>query len=198
MYIGGGGCQPFESIQTENLISSGNLFPANGVIFVEDNLWIDGQIDDAQLTMAAARIGATPSQEKSIIVNNDLIYTNYDGTDKLGLIAQRNISVGLYSEDDLRIDAAVIAQNGRVGRNYYNEGCSSTYWQRRTITVFGALTTNQRYGFAWICGSTWTWGDSCDSGYETRNIEYDQNLSLVPPPFFPTVGDYTILDWRER
>ncbi|OGY29955.1 MAG: hypothetical protein A3F35_02915 [Candidatus Woykebacteria bacterium RIFCSPHIGHO2_12_FULL_45_10] len=182
-------------------------FPNNGVIFVEDKLWIDGRIDSASLTVVAARIGATTSQEKSIIINNDLEYTNYDGTDKLGLIAQHDVSVGLVSEgafsgsadnQDLRIDAAMIAQNGRVGRNYFARSCSSTYYQRNSVTIYGSIATNQRYGFTWICGSTWTIGDSCDSGYQSRTINYDPNIALNPPPYFPKIGTYAILDWREE
>jgi hypothetical protein len=196
-----------DKINNQQIVSSGRPFPANGVIFVEDKLWIDGQINGAYLTIAAAKIGATDGQQEPIIINNDLKYTNYDGSDKLGLIAQSDISVGLYSEGsftgtdeqkELRIDAALIAQNGRVGRNYFDPSCDSTYYQRYKITVYGSVATNKRYGFAWICGNDWTKGDSCDSGYQYRNIIFDQNLITVPPPFFPTIGNYAILDWREK
>jgi len=182
-------------------------FPGNGVIFVEDKLWIDGRIDSAALTIVAAKIGATGSQEKSIIINSDVEYTNYDGTDSLGLIAQRDISVGLVSEgafsgsndnQELRIDAAMIAQNGRIGRNYFARSCNSTYYQRKQITIYGSIATNQRYGFTWICGGSWDLGDSCDSGYQNRTINYDSNLALVPPPYFPKIGTYAIIDWREE
>jgi len=115
--------------------------------------------------------------------------------------------VGLFSEGDfsgtddakeLRIDAALIAQNGRVGRNYFSRSCSSTYYQRNIVTVYGAIATNRRYGFTWICGNSWTENDACDSGYKDRNIIYDQNLTGSPPPNFPTIGNYAILDWREE
>jgi len=196
-----------DKITDETKVSLGNSFPSNGVIFVEDKLWVEGQINGAALTIAAAKIGATQNEYKSIIINHDLKYTNYDGSDKIGLVAQGNISVGLYSDgsfsgtDDqkeLRVDAAMIAQNGRVGRNYFARDCDSTYYQRNIITVYGSISTNQRYGFAWICGDTWTRNDPCDSGYETRNLNFDQNMTLSPPPFFPTTGTYAILDWREE
>ena len=203
----GNNWQTTDGISSQSLISAGVPFPANGIIFVEDKLWIDGKINGAKLTIAAATLPDNPATNKSIIINNDLEYTNYDGTDKIGLITQADISVGLFSEgafsgtDDakeLRIDAALIAQNGRVGRNYFSRSCSSTYYQRNIVTVYGAIATNRRYGFTWICGNSWTENDACDSGYKDRNIIYDQNLTGSPPPNFPTIGNYAILDWREE
>ncbi len=169
-------------------------FPSNGIIFVADDLWIDGQIEGAWLTVAAATL--PESTDRSIFINSDLKYTNLDGQDKIGLIAQKDISVGLVSEGDfsgnagqkeLRIDAALLAQKGRVGRNYYSSNCGPTY-VRNIITVYGSIATNQRYGFAYSDGT----------GYKTRNLTYDQNLSVAPPPSFPTIGNYAILDWREK
>ena len=169
--------------------------PSNGIIFVEDNLWIDGRIDGAWVTIAAATL--PESTDRSIFINSDLKYTNYDGQDKIGLIAQKDISVGLNSEgafsgsDDqkeLRIDGALLAQKGRVGRNYYTSGCSATYYRRNILSVYGSIGTNKRYGFAYTDGT----------GYQVRNLTYDQNLSVAPPPLFPTIGNYAILDWREK
>ena len=187
------------------LVPLNRPFPSNSVIFIEDKLWLDGQINSAELTIVAARIGATPAQEKSVIINNDLEYTNYDGTDKLGVVAQKNVTVGYSSEgafsgsadnQELRIDAAMIAQTGRIGRNYYNNpnppywwytNCGASY-TRNNITVYGSIATNQRYGFAFTDGT----------GYQNRNLLYDPYLTLSPPPYFPKTGSYTILSWKER
>jgi hypothetical protein len=94
------------------------------LIFLDDNVWVNGAINTARLTIAAGRFPDDSTTRRSITINNDLTYTNYDGTDTIGLIAQKNINVGLFSEDDLRIDAAIIAQNGRAGRYYYGDGGS--------------------------------------------------------------------------
>ncbi|OHA86960.1 MAG: hypothetical protein A3A96_03415 [Candidatus Zambryskibacteria bacterium RIFCSPLOWO2_01_FULL_39_39] len=168
-------------------------FPSNGLIFVEDNVWVNGQINGARLTIAAGRFPDNPAQRKSITVNNDLLYTNYDGTDVLALVAQNNINAGLVSENDLRIDAAMIAQNGRVGRYYYrpptggNDRCSP-YHLRNEITLYGMIATYQRYGFSYNDGT----------GYQIRNIIYDANLLYSPPPSFPLTSDqYEILSWEE-
>lgn len=181
------------SIQNQQLI--GNYpFPANGIIFLEDDIFVDGQINGGRLTIVAAFLPDNPPFRKNIIVNNDLLYTNYDGSDVLGLIAQGNVTVGLVSEDDLRIDAALIAQNGRVGRYYYrppgggSQRCSPNH-VRQIITLWGMIATNQRYGFAYTDGT----------GYQTRNLNYDGSLLYGPPPSFPLTSDqYVTLTWEEE
>lgn len=169
--------------------------PANGLIFAEDTLWVEGQIDSARVTIAAARFPDTASTRKSIIVNNDLKYTNFDGTDVIALIAQNNIHVGLFSDTDLEVHGALIAQNGRIGRYYYDpptngagtNRCGTNVY-RNSITLYGMLATNQRYGFAYTDGT----------GYDTRTITYDTNLLYAPPPNFPLASDkYQIILWEE-
>ncbi|HEY4478529.1 MAG TPA: hypothetical protein VI775_01670 [Candidatus Paceibacterota bacterium] len=178
----------WDSWTINNQSSLGNHpIPVNGVIFVEDHVWVDGHIDTARVTIAAGRFPDNPSTRKSIIINNDLLYTNYDGQDSIALVAQGDISTGLSSENDLRIDAAVIAQNGRVGRFYYSWRCGVGY-ERDTITLFGMIASNLRYGFAYTNGT----------GYNIRNIIYDQNLLYSPPPSFPLTSDqYTTISWDE-
>ena len=172
-------------------------FPSNNLLFAEDHVWVDGQISNARITIAAGRFPEAPGQHKDIIINKDLLYTTYDGQDSIALISQGSISTGMNSEDDLRIDAALIAQNERVGRYYYRppywhnnsyrEACDP-YHTRSTITLYGMLATNDRYGFAYSDGS----------GYQTRNIIYDANLLYSPPPHFPLTSDhYEIISWKE-
>lgn len=161
--------------------------PANGLIFVEDNVWVEGQIDTARVTVAAGRFPDNPSTRPNITVNNNLLYTHYDGQDVLSLIAQGNINVGLSSADDLRVDAALVAQNGRAGRYYYSSSCGSAY-QRDSLTLYGMIGTNGRYGFAYTDGT----------GYDTRTITYDANLLYGPPPSFPLTSDqYQTISWDE-
>jgi hypothetical protein len=167
--------------------------PANGLIFVDDDVWVEGQINTARVTIAAARFPDSVSTRKNIIVNNDLKYTNYDGSDVIALIAQNNITTGWVSEDDLIIDGALIAQNGRVGRYYYrpagnSQNRCSPYHTRTLLTLTGMIASNQRYGYAFSDGT----------GYETRVINYDTNLLYSPPPNFPLASDkYQIVLWEE-
>lgn len=178
------------SIQTETLLASNVDIPANGLIFTEDDVWVDGQIDTARVTVAAARFPDNPATRASIIVNNNLLYTNYTGTDTIGLIAQSYIRIGYDSADTLRIDGALIAQSGALWRDYYRSQCGSSY-VRTQITTYGSMISNQRYTFSWWCGSF------C-SGYATQISTYDVNLLYAPPPSFPLTTDkYQILSWDE-
>lgn len=169
-------------------------FPNNGIIFLEDDIYVSGQIDGARLTIVAAFLPDNPPFRKNIIINDDVLYTNYDGTDVIGLIAQGNINIGILSEDDLRIDAALIAQNGRVGRYYYRPASGPStrcapYDVRQTITLWGMIATNERYGFAYTDGT----------GYQNRNLYYDGNLLYGPPPDFPLTSDqYITISWEEE
>jgi len=161
--------------------------PANGLIFVEDNVWINGQIDTARITVASGVFPDSANTRKSIFINQDLLYTNYDGQDVIGLIAQKDITVGMMSEDDLRIDAALMAVNGRAGRYYYSSYCSP-YHLRSVITLYGMIGTSKRYGFAYTNGT----------GYDIRTIIYDANLLYGPPTSFPLTSDkYSTISWDE-
>ncbi len=185
------------SIQNQTLL--GNYAnPTNGIIFLEDHVWVDGTINTARITIAAGRFPDNVTTRRSITVNNNLLYTNYDGQDVLALIAQDNINVGMVSADNLRIDAALMAQNGRAGRYYYQPNANypsgggqakcSPYHQRASLTLYGMIGTALRYGFAYTDGT----------GYVTRNIIYDANLLYGPPPSFPLTSDqYTNVFWQE-
>ncbi|NTW14120.1 MAG: hypothetical protein HGA31_03765 [Candidatus Moranbacteria bacterium] len=158
--------------------------PQNGVIFVEGNVWLSGQINGRKVTIVAANLSGS-GDSRSVFIPNDLQYTNYDGTDIIGVIGQDDVEIPRDSDTSLRIDAALLAQQGRVGRADYGTSDHKT-----VITVFGAMATNQRYGFAWTNGSQ-------DWGYTTRNLYYDNNLLYYPPPYFPTGTQYQVDLWEE-
>ncbi len=176
------------SVGTQTL--QGNYaFPPNGIIFIEDHVVVDGQINGARLTITAADLPVPTdmSKFKNIIVNDDLSYSNYDGTDSIGLIGQGGVLVGMASDNNLKIDAALIAQNDQVGRPYYS-GDNCVYQNRSTISLYGMIASHDRYGFAYTDGT----------GYTTRNISYDANMLYAPPPSFPLTSDnYQILSWQE-
>lgn len=161
--------------------------PANGLIFIEDHVWAEGQINSARVTLAAGRFPDNSATRPNIMINNNLLYTNYDGQDVISLISQGNINAGLSSPDTFRVDAALVAQNGRVGRYHYSSSCGTGY-NRTKITLYGMIASNARYGFAYTDGT----------GYDERDIIYDANLLYGPPPSFPLTGDqYQIVSWQE-
>ena len=163
---------------------SNYALPTDGVIFVENNVWISGIINNNRVTVVGANL--ISSSQKNVYIGNDIRYTDYDCSDIIGIIAQNDINIFRASEDDLRIDAAMIAQSGRIERPHYTGGGGNLY--KTTITVFGAMATNQRYGFAWTDGT----------GYATRNLYFDNNLLYCPPPYFPTGTQYKMDLWEER
>ncbi len=179
------------SIKTQSLIGNYPV-PLNGVVFVNDDLWVDGIIKNARVTIVAGLVGNTdPAKNSNITVNSDLIYSDYDGSSVIGLISQGNVNVGLMSKDDLRIDGALVAEKGRVGRFYYSTSCSvsgTMYYDRNSITLHGMIATYIRYGF----------GYTDHTGYDIRNIYYDANLLYGPPPSFPqATNQYQVISWQE-
>lgn len=168
------------------LIGTYNI-PANGLIFFEDHVWVEGNISNTRVTLASGRFPDNSSTRTSITVNADINYTYTDGRDVIALIAQNNVNVGLYSDNTLDIDAALMAQNGRIGRYYYGSSCSASYI-RQQLTLYGMIATYARYGFAYTDGT----------GYTTRTITYDANLLYGPPPSFPLTSDqYSTISWEE-
>ena len=161
-----------------------NVIPNDSVIFVDNNAWVQGKIDGKRVTIVAADL-VNGSAAKNIFIGKDITYTNTDGSDIIGLIAQNDIEIIKPSNNILTINAALLAQNGRIGRSNY--GSSDI---KSTITVSGAMATSKRYGFAWTNGvSSW--------GYTTRNLYYDNNLLYFPPPYFPTGTQYLMDLWEE-
>jgi hypothetical protein len=182
--------QSFTASTNEINNYSGNwsnyAIPDNGVIYVENNVWLEGTVDGRRVTIVAANL--ISSAKKTMYLGKDVRYTNYDCTDMIGLVGQNDVEVYRQSNNILRIDAALIAQSGRVGRSNY----TGPYAIRDTITIFGSIVSNQRYGFAWadIPGNH-------VSGYQNRNITYDNNLLYCPPPYFPTGTQYELDLWEE-
>lgn len=187
-----------DDFDRETLVGNYNI-PANcGIIFIEDDLWIDGVLD-GKVTVVAAKLPDSSSNPQ-IVINGNLTYKAKDGSDSLGLISQSDIYVPLYAaEDNLEIDGALMAQKGHVFRKYYtNSGHYSLPWEarnyvlRNSITIYGVIITNTVWTWSWVSGS-----GSTVSGYKNTETLYDPNLTYNPPPGFPAAGDYQFLDWEE-
>lgn len=173
-------------IITETVIDT-YPYPSDGIIFFEDNLWVEGKINNQRITILAADPEANSGQKKGMYIPNPILYTNYDGTDTIGLITQKNIFVTRNAPFDMEIDAAMIAKEGKI-----------------MIEQYGILKGNMRvYGsMAHNTGLVWTYGNPdtkvWSSGYVTTETIIDENNVLSPPPQFPTTGAYSVLSWREE
>lgn len=161
-----------------------------GLIYVEDNVWVEGVVD-RKVTIVAANTINTGIAPNAMLPDN-LTYAATDGTDGLTLIAENNILITPDSPQNMTLNGIFVAQNGAFGRNLYS--CPGSYEPRGTLTILGTTVSNLRTGTKWMNGCGW----SGDAGYQNRIDAYDRNLSTDPPPFTPqTSTDFEFLDWRE-
>ena len=161
------------------------------LVFVEDNLWIEGEIG-ARMTIISANL-EDPNEETDIWLPGDITYKVKDGTNELLLVGQRNVLIAPNSPDSMEIAATVIAQKGHFGRNYYSCWDYPSYCIKDYLEMYGAVVSNGRVGTQW----TNSWGGVA-SGYKKRENIYDPNQSLNAPPFLPkTSEEMQLISWKE-
>ncbi len=152
--------------------------PANGYIYVEDNVWVDGTVN------GRATVGTATG--KSIMINGNVLYSAKDGGDVLGLIAEQNILIPHDSPENLEVDAAVLAQNGAAKRYYYPSD------MKTSLTIYGSVISSGLWTWSWVSG-----GGAVVSGYRNTNATYDANLTYGPPIGFPVGSEYNLISWEE-
>lgn len=177
-------------INNETLYGTYTIPAACGLIFVEDNVWVEGTID-SKVTIVAANVTTTGVAPNAMLPNN-LTYQATDGTDGLTLIAENDVLITPNSPTNMTLNGVFIAQGGAFGRNYY--ACPSSYEPRGTLTILGTTVSNLRTGTRWPTGCGGSGG-----GYQSRIDAFDRKLSTDPPPFTPnTSTDYQFVDWRQE
>ena len=184
------GCENlYQNITGETVLGTYSIVD-KPIIFAEDHVWVEG-IVNGRVTVVAARFPIDVNK-MNIWIPNNLTYIAKDGHSSLGLFAQNNIYYGLNVPNDFAIDAALLAQNGRIIRhNYKVTGCSNySSAVRNSLTIYGSVISNQK--------SYWNFGTGPTSGFRTRTITYDSNLYLNPPPYFPDQGEYEFISWEEK
>ncbi len=178
------------TFKTTSLVSE--PAPANGIIYASDNVFVSGTVH-GRYTVVAATLPSSPNTYRDITAIDNLTYTAKDGTDVLGLVAQKDFLVGPLSPLNMEIDAAILAQNGRAYRPYcWNDSCGPMYNIRDNITIYGSVGSLSYWNWTWV-----NQYNQVISGYQTTNQSYDQHLQFAPPPSFPTTGEYSLLSWRE-
>lgn len=178
-------------------------YPVNGVIYVNDNVWVEGTNLDGRITIASSgQLNASgKNSATSIHIVGNLTYSHQDGTVAVGLIAQNNIEVPRYaplgaggpvSQQDMEIDAAVIAQQGKESCNAADASGGNYGPIRDMLTFYASVSSYHTPYRATVNGSGTTLG-----GFDRGANTYDPWLMHDPPPYFPTVGSYQILNWQE-
>jgi hypothetical protein len=161
--------------------------PSNGVIYVEDNTWVEGTVK-GRVIVAAASLPYNANTAPNIMVQNSISYAAKDGTNSLGLIAQQNFLIGYLAPNNLEIDGALIAQNGSAEHYYWSGDL------KNLITIYGATASNGTWTWTWVDGN-----NNCVSGYCSTSTTYDPNLLYSPPPSFPlSSGGYQQISWSSN
>jgi len=158
--------------------------PANGIIYIEDNAWVEGTVK-GRVMVAVAQLPYNSSTAPELYIPSNLVYLAKDGTNSLGLIGQQDVIVTYNSPNNLEIDAALIAQNGAAQRWYYNGNT------KNSITIYGSIASNGTW--------TWSWNEPVNSGYVNTYTTYDSNLLYAPPPSFPlSSSGYQQISWNSN
>lgn len=186
-------------ISNEVLVGSYTINDACPLIYIQDKVWLQGDVPK-KVTIAAADTGAAAPQ---IILQGNLNYTSTSSG--LLAIAEQDVLVGVNVPDNMTLNGIFIAQNGRFGRNRYCASCSDggsgrglpntldPYVFRNSLTVNGTIVSNGREGTQWTSGGVPT------SGFLNRANSYDRDLVMDPPPLVPNTSDvFVITDWKDN
>lgn len=173
------------TISNEYLYNTLPIPASCSLIFVEDNLWTEGEIK-GKITIASANL-IDPNLDTDVILPGNIDYTLKDGSDGLTLIAERNVLIGPQSPNEMELRGVFLAQKGRFARNHYPGNF------REKLEIIGTVGSNGRVG------TQWTSGSQIVSGYLSRETTIDNNLLYLAPPFTPAVGsEYEIINWQEE
>lgn len=170
--------------------------PVEGIVYVEENVWIEGTLPAGTILTVAAH-NPSASYERNIFVGmGDILYEDNEDENVpaaiLGLASENNVQIMRYikgdtstnSSETLRIDAALLAQKGYIGW----QSPSGVSWNNTidTVTINGALVSSKRLGFGYTSGT----------GFTNRNLIFDAELLFQPPPLFPAGDSYAIDLWE--
>jgi hypothetical protein len=189
----------YNIINTQTYLGNYTIPSTCAVIFVEDRAWIEGTVK-SKVTVAAADFIDSNYYPDAYLANN-ILYSAYDGSAGLTVIAAGNVLIPLNSPDVMKVHGIFVAESGSYGRNLYlnNSAYGSTvpsayssYVMQTQLTTDGTVVSNGNTGTQWDCGGTFC------SGYATRIDSYDELQALSPPPFTPPAStNYQFTQWKE-
>jgi hypothetical protein len=163
--------------------------PTNGAIYSEVNVIVRGTVK-GRVTVA------TPNE---VIVGGNILYegdgsftTPVFGKNVLGLAAVKDVVVPCWVMGDLDWRAAVLAQG--VGKTYraWSTGCSSNLTGITDCSSASATKMRHRGSAAVATGGSFS------GKFDCRDYLYDDELTYLAPPWFPTIDpNYAIISFRE-
>ncbi len=179
-----GGHRDYRSISSEYLYKTVYLPENCPLMFIEDDLWIEGTVK-GRPTVASADLSPSPKQTEVTLVS-DIEYAGLDGSDAFGLISEGSVLISPDSPDNLSLKGVFVAQKGHFGRHDY------PFNIKETLEIYGSIVSNGRVG------TQWTTGSSTISGYKERKNYTDPYLTYNPPSFIPKVSsNFKLFDWKE-
>lgn len=203
---------PYTSALTLQLVASNIAIASNGIIYVEDNVWIrSNPTFHGRVTIAAGRLATT--NNATVTIADNVKYVAKDGSDSIGIVAEGDVLIAPYAPPSsgpftYEIDAAIISQSGNVEYplTYKTSTSKCTRgWtnSNQNFVYYGSVSVRLDWTWTWLVGSS-ACGDAASSsgnGYITGILnnatQYDYNLLYAPPPSFPLTSTYNILSWRE-
>ncbi len=179
-------------INGSSFVGEYDIDPACPVIFVEDQIWVEGRID-SKVSVAAADVD-TVGEDPSIIIQDNLTYGSSDAG--LLMVAERDVIIGLEISEAAQLNGIFVAQTGNFRRNQYDTGSMPNSWDSHVIKdslrINGTIISANRPGYNYSSGSTLI------SGFTTVTSTYDINQVYNPPPFTPYTSDvYQFISWRQ-
>jgi hypothetical protein len=173
--------------------------PNCALIFVEDNLWVEGTIT-GKVTVASADLVVGSSKDTSIILPGDISYHDQgqsgehhgehedegSGSDGLALISEKNILIGPNAPNEMKMYGIFVAQKGRFGINHYPSNI------KVNLKITGSIVSSNRIRINWASGG------KIISGFKNYEHKVDSNVIYSPPLFVPYTGsDFRIVGWEE-
>jgi len=110
----------YSIIENKEFLGSYTLSDSCNLLFVEDDLWIEGEIEGKLTVVSGDLISA--SKETNIWITGDLLYTTRDGSDGLFLLAQHNNLIHPQAaplNGSNELNGIFMAQTGHFGINHY-------------------------------------------------------------------------------
>ncbi|NTV22737.1 MAG: hypothetical protein HGB03_04255 [Candidatus Yonathbacteria bacterium] len=176
-----------ETIDRQSLVGTYTIPSGCSVIYVEDNVWIEGTVR-GKVTLIAANT-VISNIDANVYLIDDILYTTPDGSDGLTIVGENDVLIPYDVPYNMDLHGVFIAQKGRFGRNHYDHGSRDI---RGILTMHGSTVSFKRVGTKWMSGNTHI------SGFVERYDSYDRKLATDAPPFTPYVDDeYRFVEWRE-
>jgi len=211
----------YHTIASETFVGNYTMPSTCSLIFVEDQVWVEGVVSGKVALVAADLVHA---YDPDIILHNNITKTGGAADDGLTVISEHDILLSAQSPENITINGIFSTPNGKFSRNHYvetpgyyyaNAGAGYTWVYMNGVgshQVLGNFSMNGTLVSSVRAGTSWSYGvyklggpwpgyfyEVQTSGFTGGNNSYERALALDPPPFAPsasTVPYYSA--WQEQ